>query len=114
VRQVITRNYSGRLYSIRPLGTPSALRVTEDHPLLVSTRAVVKTGKTGEEACKTRVEDSEGIEEGDYVTFPIPKETHDIDLYEQDVTIGQPSTGRRLSRKLSLKAEPDLFRLIGY
>ena len=114
VRQVITRNYSGRLYSIRPLGTPSPLRVTEDHPLLVSTRSVVKKGRLQKKPGRLEWKTPKELKKGDYVTFPIPKETHDIDFYEQNVTIGQPSTGRRLSRKLSLKAEPDLFRLIGY
>jgi intein/homing endonuclease len=54
------------------------------------------------------------LKKGDYLTFPIPKETRDLDCYEQDVIIGQPSTGKRLSRKLRLTADPDLFRLIGY
>jgi intein/homing endonuclease len=114
VRQVITRNYSGRLYSIRPLGAPSTLRVTEDHPLLVSTRSVVKKGRLQKKPGKPEWKTPKELKKGDYVTFPIPKETSDIDIYEQDVTVGQPRTGRRLSRKLSLKAEPDLFRLIGY
>jgi intein/homing endonuclease len=114
VRQVITRNYSGRLYSIRPLGTPSALRVTEDHPLLVSTRSFVKKGRLEKKPARPQWKTPNELKKGDYVTFPIPKETRDIDFYEQDVTVGQPSTGKRLSRKLRLKAEPDLFRLIGY
>src|SRR5439155_26160322 len=44
VRKVLTRDYSGRLYSIKPLGTPFLLRVTQDHPLLVSS---IKTGHKG-------------------------------------------------------------------
>src|SRR5205823_11916882 len=54
------------------------------------------------------------LKRGDYLTIPIAQETRDTDLYEQDVVVGQPSTGKRLIRKLRLKAEPDLFRLVGY
>src|SRR5439155_749655 len=81
VRQVITRNYSGRLYSIRPLGTPSPLRVTEDHPLLVSTRSVVKKGRLQKKPGRLEWKTPKELKKGDYVTFPIPKETHDIDFY---------------------------------
>jgi hypothetical protein len=42
------------------------------------------------------------------------KETRDIQIHEQDVEVGQPSTGKRLIRKLRMPADPDLFRLIGY
>ena len=54
------------------------------------------------------------LKKGDYLIFPIPKETRDLDFYEQEVEIGQPSSGKRLTRKLRMSAEPDLFRLIGY
>ena len=114
VRHVITRTYSGRLYSIRPLGTPSSLRVTEDHPLLVSTRSFVNKGRLQKKPSRPEWKTPRELKKGDYVTFPIPKETRDLDFYEQQVTVGQPRTGRRLPRKLRLKAEPDLFRLIGY
>jgi len=114
VRQVLTRNYSGKLYSIKPLGAPYPLKVTEDHPLLVAPRKLVKKGrlekKPGNLAWKTPAE----LNRGDYLTMPIMKEIRDTDVYEQNVVVGQPSTGKRLVRKLRLKAEPDLFRLIGY
>ncbi len=114
VTRVITRNYSGRLFSIKPLGAPSPLRVTEDHPLLVSTRPWVKKGRLQKKPSKPEWKTPAQLKRGDYLTFPIPKESRDIDFYEQDIIVGQPSTGKRLTRKLRLKAEPDLFRLIGY
>src|SRR3989442_12490367 len=46
--------------------------------------------------------------------MPIPKEVLDTGIYEQEVLVGQPSTGKRLRGKMTLKTEPDLFRLIGY
>ncbi len=114
VRQVLTRNYSGSLYSIRPLGAPFPLKVTQDHPLLVAPRAFVKKGrlekKPGSPVWKTPRE----LKQGDYLTMPISKEVRNIDVYEQEVTVGQPSTGKKLVRMLRLKAEPALFRLIGY
>src|SRR5467141_4805881 len=114
VRQVLTRKYSGRLYSIKPLGAPHPLKVTADHPLLVAPRPLVKKGrlqkKPGHLVWKTPTQ----LKQGDYLTMPIEKEIRDINFYEQDVIVGQPSTGKRLVRKLKLKAEPGLFRLIGY
>jgi len=114
VRQILTRKYSGRLYSIKPLGAPYPLKVTADHPLLVAPRRFVKKRrlekKPGHLVWKTPTQ----LKRGDYLTIPIAKETRDTDLYEQDVVVGQPSTGKRLVRKLKLKAEPDLFRLVGY
>jgi formate hydrogenlyase subunit 6/NADH:ubiquinone oxidoreductase subunit I len=114
VRQVLTRKYSGKLYSIRPLGAPHPLKVTADHPLLVAPRRFVKKGrlekKPGHLVWKTPTQ----LKQGDYLTMPIAKEIRDTDFYEQDVVVGQPITGKRLVRKLKLKAEPDLFRLIGY
>src|SRR5256885_16227530 len=70
VRQVITRNYSGRLYSIRPLGTPSPLRVTEAHTLLVSTRSVVKKGRLPKKPVRLEWKTPKDLKKGDYVTFP--------------------------------------------
>ena len=114
VRKVLTRNYSGRLYSIKPLGAPYPLRVTQDHPLLVSPRRVVKKGRLQKKpdppVWKTPLE----LKQGDYLTMPIAKEVRDQDYFEQKVLVGQPSTGKRLERDLKLRANPDLFRLVGY
>src|SRR5207247_1890101 len=84
---------------------------TGDPSVLVPPRRFVKKGrlekKPGHLVWKTPTQ----LKRGDYLTIPIAKETRDTDLYEQDVVVGQPSTGKRLIRKLRLKAEPDLFRL---
>ena len=114
VRQVLTRNYSGKLYSIKPLGSPHQLNVTADHPLLVAPRRRVKNGRLekrpGTPVWKTPNE----LKREDYLTMPIAKETREIGFFEQDVIVGQSRMGKRLVRKLKLKADPDLFRLIGY
>ena len=114
VRKVLTRNYSGRLYSIKPLGAPFPLKVTQDHPLLVSSRDIVKKlrleKKPSPPVWKTPLE----LKRGDYLTIPIAKEVRDTGVYEQEIEVGQPSRGKRLRSKLSLITEPDLFRLIGY
>lgn len=114
VRQVFSRTYSGKLYSIKPLGAPHPLEVTADHPLLVAPRPLVRKGrlerKPGHLVWRTPTQ----LKQGDYLTMPIAKEIRDTDFYEQDVVVGQPNTGKRLVRKLRLKADTDLFRLIGY
>ena len=114
VLDVYKRNYSGRLYTIRPLGAPFPLRVTEDHPLLVSTRKMVKKGRLEKRVRKPAWRTPRELKAGDYLTLPIMKETQDIDVFEQHVTVGQPSTGKRIHRQLRLPASPELFRLIGY
>ncbi len=114
VRRVLTRNYSGRLYSIKPLGAPFSLKVTRDHPLLVAPRAYVKKGRLEKKPVSPVWKTPAELKHGDYLTTPISKRVSDTRVYEQDVFVGQPSTGKRLVRKLKLEAEPDLFRLIGY
>jgi len=114
VLKVYRHDYSGRLYTIRPLGAPFALKVTEDHPLLVSTRRIVKKGRLEKRPQKPSWKTPKELKAGDYLTLPIMRETRDIETIHQNVTVGQPSTGKRLSRQLELAAGPDLFRLIGY
>jgi formate hydrogenlyase subunit 6/NADH:ubiquinone oxidoreductase subunit I len=114
VTRVYRRDYSGKLYMIRPLGAPYALKVTEDHPLLVSTREPIKKDRLDKKVRKPEWKTPKQLKAGDYLTLPITKETREIDQYEQDVEVGQPSTGKRLSRRLTLPTSPDLFRLVGY
>jgi len=114
VRKVLTRNYSGRLYNIKPLGAPFPLKMTQDHPLLASPRDIVKKGRLEKKprppVWKTPFE----LKRGDYLTMPIAKEVRDTDVYEQEVVVGQPGTGKPLESKLILNTEHSLFRLIGY
>ena len=114
VRKVFTRNYSGRLYSIKPLGAPFPLKVTQDHPLLVSSSDIVKKLRLEKKPCPPAWKTPLELKRGDYLTIPIAKEVRDTGVYEQEIEVGQPSTGKRLRSKLSLITEPDLFRLIGY
>ena len=114
VTKVHRRDYSGKLYTIRPLGAPYPLRVTADHPLLVSTRKPLKKDRLDKTVIKPTWKTPKELKAGDYLTLPVMKETKDKDMYEQDVEIGQPSTGKRLSRKLRISTNPDLFRLVGY
>jgi formate hydrogenlyase subunit 6/NADH:ubiquinone oxidoreductase subunit I len=114
VRNVYRRDYSGRLYSIRPLGAPFPLKVTEDHPLLVSTRNYVKKGRLEKEVRGLRWKTPRELKAGDYLTLPIMKDTQDVEFFEQEVEIGQPSTGKRFMRELRVPATPELFRLAGY
>jgi formate hydrogenlyase subunit 6/NADH:ubiquinone oxidoreductase subunit I len=114
VTGVYRRDYSGRLYTIRPLGAPYSLRLTEDHPLLVSTREPLKRDRLDKSVRRPSWKTPKELKAGDYLTLPVMKETRDLAEYVQDVEVGQPSTGRRLARKLKLPADPELFRLVGY
>ncbi len=114
VRQIYRRDYSGKLYIIRPLGAPFNLKVTEDHPLLVSTRHVVKKGRLEKRARKPQWKTPKELKAGDYLTLPIMKEIFDTEFFEQKVEVDQPRTGKRLVQQLRLRADPDLFRLVGY
>ena len=75
VRQVYKRNFSGEMYTIRPLGAPFPLRVTQDHPLLVSTRVVMKKGRLEKQVRKPSWKTPKDLKVGDYLTLPIIKET---------------------------------------
>jgi formate hydrogenlyase subunit 6/NADH:ubiquinone oxidoreductase subunit I len=114
VRHVYRRNYTGKLYTIRPLGAPFPLKVTEDHPLLVSTRNYTKKDRLEKQVREPRWKTPNELKAGDYLTLPIMKGTRDIDFFEQEVKIGQPSTGKRLVQRLRLPATPELLRLAGY
>lgn len=114
VTKTYKRGYSGLLYTIRPLGTPYPLRVTENHPLLVSTRTQLKKDRLDKTVRKPTWKTPKELKVGDYLTLPILKEMHDLDTYRQEVKVGQPGTGKRLTRTLELPANPALFRLVGY
>jgi formate hydrogenlyase subunit 6/NADH:ubiquinone oxidoreductase subunit I/intein/homing endonuclease len=114
VRSIYKRNYSGRLYSIRPLGAPFEVKVTEDHPLLVSSREFAKKGRMEKGPRKPTWKRPKDLKIGDFLTVPLAKAIRDVEYFEQDVEIRQPRTGKRIVRRLRLRANPDLFRLVGY
>jgi len=114
VRRVYKRDYNGTLYKIRPLGAPFSLKVTKDHPLLVATRKIAKKGRLEKRVREVVWKTPTELKRGDYLTTPIMKETRDINFCEQQVEVGQPSTGKRLTKQLRLPANRDLFRLVGY
>jgi formate hydrogenlyase subunit 6/NADH:ubiquinone oxidoreductase subunit I len=114
VREVYRRTYTGTMYTIRPLGAPFPLKVTEDHPLLVSSRRLTKKGRLEKQVRGLSWKTPKELKAGDYLTIPIMKEVRDKNFIEKNVEIGQPSTGKRLIRELRLPATPDLFRLVGY
>jgi len=114
VRRVYRRDYSGKLYTIRTLGAPFSFKVTEDHPLLVATRKQLKKGRLEKVVRGRSWKTPKELKIGDYLTLPIMKETRDTEWFEQQVVVGQPRTGKRLVKQLTLPASADLFRLVGY
>jgi formate hydrogenlyase subunit 6/NADH:ubiquinone oxidoreductase subunit I len=114
VRRVYRRDYSGNLYTIRPLGAPFSFKVTEDHPLLVATRRRVKKGRLEKKVRERSWKTPKELKVGDYLTLPIMRTTRDTKWFKQEVIVGQPSTGKRLTKQLTLLTSPELFRLVGY
>jgi formate hydrogenlyase subunit 6/NADH:ubiquinone oxidoreductase subunit I len=114
VSRVYRREFSGKLYTIRPLGAPYPLKVTDNHHLLVSTRKALNQDRLDKTVREPVWKTPKELKAGDYLTLPIMRKTRDIDEYRQNVEIGQPSTGRKLAKVLKLPANPDLFRLVGY
>jgi formate hydrogenlyase subunit 6/NADH:ubiquinone oxidoreductase subunit I len=113
VTKVWEMNYTGPLYRISVYGKPDPLVCTADHPIMAVSRPISNrrdrrllrvTGpldfyKPG------------GLKPGDYLVSPIVRKLVHIDRYEKDV---QMYRGGKTTRRLSLKATPELFRLIGY
>jgi hypothetical protein len=105
--------YTGPLYRLYIFGKPEPLICTADHPILAVSRPVsrkkdrrllrvtepLKFFKPGE------------LRRGDYLVSPVVQKEEPIDRFEKDVSLYR---GGSHKSRLSLKASPDLFRLVGY
>ncbi|MDA4128628.1 MAG: hypothetical protein OK422_04145 [Thaumarchaeota archaeon] len=103
-------SFTGLLYEIKVMGKPNPLICTVDHKILavkrpISARLDKRLLRKTEPIEMTLPQD---LKVGDYLLTPIPKRT--IDLEEVRIEF----KGHYETKRLNLRAEPSLFRLIGY
>jgi formate hydrogenlyase subunit 6/NADH:ubiquinone oxidoreductase subunit I/intein/homing endonuclease len=113
VTKVWNMNYSGLLYRIHAFGKPEALACTADHPIIAVSRPLSnrKDRRLSRFTAPLMFYKPGELKLGDYLVSPIVKKVVHTVKYEKDV---QMYRGGNSTRRLSLNAEPDLFRLIGY
>lgn len=113
VTKIWDMTYTGPLYRVSVYGKPDPLICTADHKIVAVSRPVSNRKDkrllrvTGPLAFYKPAE----LKPGDYLVSPIVKKVVHTEFYHKDVPMYRGGTS---TRKLSLKAEPDLFRLIGY
>jgi formate hydrogenlyase subunit 6/NADH:ubiquinone oxidoreductase subunit I len=113
VTRVWDMPYTGTLYKIFVYGKPEPLVCTSDHPILAVSRPFSK--KKDRRLLRLthplKFFKPEQLKKGDYLVSPIIKKEVSTKVYERIVPIYRGGVAKR---KLSLDANPDLFRLIGY
>ena len=110
VTKVWEFTYSGTLYEIKALGKPEPLICTADHKIFAVRRPA---SNRRDRRLLRKMEPLEmvlpqNLKTGDYLVTPIPKRTISLDEVEVEFT------GHYGTKTLILKAEPSLFRLIGF
>ncbi len=112
VNDTMTRPYEGTIYTIRFFGDSAGeMRVTEEHPVLVSAR---KIAHMRNEQFTTEWAPVSLLKPGDYLAVPVP---HPDQLTETGHTLTIPlGRGRHepIAREVTLPMEEDFFRLVGY
>jgi formate hydrogenlyase subunit 6/NADH:ubiquinone oxidoreductase subunit I/intein/homing endonuclease len=113
VTKVWNMTYTGPLYRIHAFGKPEALACTADHPIIGVSRPISnrKDKRLLRVTAPLEFYKPGELKPGDYLVSPIVRKVVHTDRYEKDV---QMYRGRTTTRRLSLEASPDLFRLIGY
>lgn len=113
VTKIWDMNYSGLFYRIHVFGKPEPLACTADHPIIAVSRPVSnrKDKRLLRVTSPLLFYKAGELKPGDYLVSPIVRKVVYTDRYEKDVPMFR---GGRTTRRLSLEASPDLFRLIGY
>ncbi len=113
VTKVWDMTYSGPYYRIHAFGKPEPLACTADHPIIaVSRPASSRKDKRLLRVTAPLLFYRPGeLKPGDYLVSPIVRKVLHTERYEKDVPMYR---GGKTTRRLSLEATPDLFRLIGY
>jgi intein/homing endonuclease len=113
VTKVWDMTYSGPYYRIYVFGKPEPLACTSDHPIIAVSRPVSnRKDRRLLRVTKPILFHKPGeLKEGDYLLNPIVKKVIHLDRYEKDVPMYK---GGITTRRQSINASPDLFRLIGY
>ncbi|MDA4126577.1 MAG: hypothetical protein OK452_05160 [Thaumarchaeota archaeon] len=102
--------YTGVLYEIKVMGKPNPLICTADHKILAVRRPVSTRldGRLLRKIGPTEMTLPQNLKVGDYLLTPIPKKTVDQEIVRIEFN------GRYETKRLALRTEPTLFRLIGY
>jgi len=105
--------YSGPYYRIYVYGKPGFLACTADHPIIAVSRPVSdrKDKRLLRVTSPLLFYKPGDLKPGDYLVSPIVRRTIRTPRYEKDVPMYR---GGKTTRRLSLEASPELFRLIGY
>jgi formate hydrogenlyase subunit 6/NADH:ubiquinone oxidoreductase subunit I len=113
VTKVWDMNYTGPLYRIFVFGKPEPLACTADHPILAVSRPLSnrKDRRLLRVTIPLLFHKPSELKPGDYLVSPIVRKVSHTDRYEKDVPMYR---GGKTTRRLSLDASPELFRLIGY
>ena len=113
VTKVWDMNYSGPMYRISVYGKPEPLVCTADHPIIAVSRPVSnrKDRRLLRVTTPLLFYKPAELKQGDYLVSPIVRKVVCTKSYEKDVPMYR---GGKATRRLSIPAEPDLFRLIGY
>jgi Fe-S cluster assembly protein SufB len=134
VYHTMARPYTGKIFTFRYFGdTDATLRVTEEHPLLISKR---EKKEYRNKNFKSQWFRADQVTAGDYLMYPILQkqtekeiiETETINImslnvkrpfvynYKPELSLTIPfGNGRHVSqRTLNLTLDPDFYRLVGY
>jgi len=106
-------NYTGQFYRIYVYGKPEPLACTADHQIVAVSRPLSnrKDGRLLRTTTPLEFHKPADLKKGDYLISPIVRKVVHTDKFEKDVPMYR---GGKTTRRLSLDASPDLFRLIGY
>jgi len=113
VTKVWDMSYTGLMYRIKVFGRPEPLVCTADHPIVAVSRPVShrKDGRLLRVVSPLNFHKPGDLKEGDYLVSPIIRRVVETKQYVRDVPMYR---GGKTTRRLSLPATPELFRLIGY
>ena len=113
VTKVWNMSYTGPYYRIHAFGKPEALGCTADHPIIAVSRPASnrKDRRLLRVTVPLQFYKPGELKPGDYLVSPIVRKVIHTDRYEKDVPMYK---GGRTTRRQSLEASPELFRLIGY
>ena len=113
VTKIWDMSYSGPLYKVHAYGKPDALGCTADHKIIAVSRPVSKRKdrRLLRVTAPLKFYKPGELKLGDYLVSPIIRKVVRTERYEKDVPMYR---GGKTTRRQSLEASPDLFRLIGY
>jgi len=113
VTKIWDMSYTGSFYRIYVYGKPDPLGCTADHPIMAVSRPLSnRKDRRLLRVITPLVFHKPGeLKAGDYLVSPIVRKTVPTTTYEKDVQVYR---GGKTTRRLSLIASPELFRLVGY